>query len=288
MLRPWLDRQARRFAPGAPLERLRPLWDAFDTFLYTPSIVTPGAPHVRDGADLKRIMMTVVLALLPAAAMALYNTGLQTNLALAAGAEPLPGWRELLLLRLGAGHSPDSLFDCLLGGAIWYLPILAVTFAVGGAWEFLFVVLRRQEVNEAFLVTGMLFPLILPPTIPLWQVALGISFGIVLGKEVFGGVGMNVFNPALTGRAFLFFAYPVRITGSECWVAVDGVSGATPMAAAAEGGLAALQQVGWWQAFLGLIPGSLGETSTLAVLLGAGLLLTWHLWILADLPGATL
>jgi Na+-transporting NADH:ubiquinone oxidoreductase subunit B len=152
-----------------------------------------------------------------------------------------------------------------------------VTFAVGGAWEVIFAIVRKHEINEGFLVTGMLFPLILPPTIPLWQVALGISFGTVVGKEIFGGTGMNVLNPALTARAFLFFAYPAEISGDAAWIAAttstDGVSGATWLARTQEAGAAPLADLDWWDAFLGFVPGSMGETSALACLLGAVLLI---------------
>ncbi len=159
------------------------------------------------------------------------------------------------------------------------IPVLIVTFAVGGLWEVLFAVVRKHEVNEGFFVTGFLFPLILPPTIPLWQVALGISFGVVIGKEVFGGTGMNILNPALTSRAFLFFAYPAEISGDKCWIAAqtantDAVSGATWLAAAAEQGQAAFAHgITWWDAFVGIMPGSMGETSTLACLVGAAILI---------------
>ncbi len=257
------------------LSPLYALQEATETFLFTPGTVTAGAPHVRDAVDLKRLMVTVVVALAPAMVMAVYNTGLQANEALAAGLALAPeGWRAWLIDALGAGgHAPGSPWDNVVHGAAYYLPVLAVTFAVGGAWEGLFAGVRRHPVSEGFLVTGMLFPLILPPTIPLWQVALGISFGVVMGKEVFGGVGMNVFNPALTARAFLFFAYPAQISGDQVWVAADGVSGATPMAQVAEAGMAPLRDMGWWDAFWGFIPGSMGETSAAAIALGAVVLL---------------
>ena len=145
--------------------------------------------------------------------MALHNTGYQANLAIAAGAAPLDTWQTGVMGALGLGFAPDDLLSCLVHGGLYYVPILLVTFAVGGLWELLFAVVRRHELNEGFLVTGMLFPLVLPPTIPLWQVALGISFGIVVGKEIFGGTGMNVLNPALVARAFVFFAYPAEMSG---------------------------------------------------------------------------
>jgi Na+-transporting NADH:ubiquinone oxidoreductase subunit B len=273
ILRRLLDRAEHSlFAPGRPLARLYRMHEALDTFLFTPGYrAGPSGPHIRDNLDLKRVMMTVVVALLPCVLMAMYNTGLQANLALHAGAVGPAGWRAALIELLGAGgYSAESVYDCFVHGAAWYLPVVVVTFAAGGLWEVLFAVVRRHELNEGFLVTGMLFPLILPATIPLWQVALGISFGVVLGKEVFGGTGYNIFNPALTGRAFLFFGYPAQISGDEVWIAADGFSGATLLAKAQEGGLGPLsdEQL-WWDSFLGLIPGSMGETSTLAILFGA-------------------
>ena len=166
------------------------------------------------------------------------------------------------------------MIDNLLLGAAWFIPIYLVTNIVGGLWEALFCIVRRHELNEGFLVTGSLFPLICPPTLPLWQVALGISFGVVIGKEIFGGTGKNFLNPALTGRAFLFFAYPAQISGDKVWTAVDGLSSATPLALAAEGGVQAVTAtVSWFEAFFGTIPGSMGETSVLACLFGAAVLI---------------
>jgi Na+-transporting NADH:ubiquinone oxidoreductase subunit B len=190
------------------------------------------------------------------------------------GVESAGGWRGAVLEALGIGYSPDGLWACFWHGLLYFLPIYVVTLVVGGFWEVVFAAVRNHEVNEGFLVTSMLFSLTLPPTIPLWQVALGISFGVVIGKEVFGGTGKNFLNPALTGRAFLFFAYPAQMSG-DVWTAVDGFSGATPLALAAHGGMAALAEadITWAQAFLGQVQGSIGATSTLACLLGAALLL---------------
>lgn len=270
LLRRALDRAGRPFEEGGRLERLGPVWRAFDSFVYSVSHATPSAPHVRDVMDIKRVMILVVVALVPAGLMALYNTGYQANLAIAAGAAPGDGWRIRLLEWLGVGFSPESLLDCALHGAAYLVPIAVVTFGVGGLWEALFDVIRRHEVSESFLVTASLFTLILAPTTPLWQVGLGISFGIVMGKMVFGGTGYNVFNPALAGRAFLFFAYPAQHSGDHVWVAVDAVTTATPLARAAEDA-ARVTADGtlFWDAFLGLVPGSMGETSALACLLGA-------------------
>ena len=275
-MRAILDSLERHFKPGGRLERLYPLYEAADTFLYTPGSTTRGASHVRDGLDLKRMMVTVVLSLLPCVAMALYNTGYQANLAISQGAQPLANWQTATLGYLGFGaFDPSDILGCVIHGALYYVPVLVVTFAIGGNCEALFSIVRKYEINEGFLVTGMLFPLVLPPTIPLWQVALGIAFGVIIGKEIFGGTGMNVFNPALMSRAFLFFAYPAQISGNQVWIAaattIDGSSGATWLAEAAVTGPEALAGggVSWMQAFLGMVPGSMGETSTLACLIGA-------------------
>jgi len=277
MLRRLLDAQAHRFEKGGPLERLYPLYEVTDTFLYTPGKVTRAASHVRDALDMKRMMILVVLALVPCVYMAMYNTGLQAHRAIEAGAAPLATWQTDAMGALGLAFSSTDVWASIAHGALYFLPVLLVTFAVGGAWETLFAIVRRHDVNEGFLVTGMLFPLILPATIPLWQVALGISFGVVLGKEVFGGTGMNILNPALTARVFLFFAYPAQISGDRVWTAAetsaDGYSGATALAEGALGGTAAVERATtWWDAFLGTIPGSMGETSALACLVGALLL----------------
>ena len=265
------------------------MWEMQDTILFTPGYVTSGASHVRDGLDLKRLMMTVVAALAGCVYMAMYNTGYQANLAISLGALPLETWQTGAVDALGVGFAPDDLVACLVHGALYYLPVLAVTFAVGGFWEGLFAIIRRHEVTEGFLVTGMLFPLILPATIPLWQVALGVSFGVVVGKEIFGGTGMNVLNPALTARAFVFFAYPAELSGDAVWVAAqtsaDTVSGATALAQATLAGPDGVTGTfDWWSAFIGVIPGSMGETSTLACLAGAALLIltgvgSWRIMI---------
>ena len=277
-LRKALDGQAKHFEKGGKLEKLYPLWEAQDTFLYTPGGVTRSASHVRDAADLKRIMITVVVSLLPCIYMAMYNTGLQAHRAIAKGALPLETWQTEAMGWLGLAFDPADLWACIAHGALYYLPVLIMTLAVGGGIEAVFAVTRKHDINEGFLVTWMLLPLVLPPTIPLWQVAIGIAFGIVFGKEIFGGTGMNILNPALTARAFLFFAYPAEISGDKPWIAAqvspDGVSGATLLAEAAVDGPKALtDNVTWMDAFLGTIPGSMGETSALACLIGAAILL---------------
>ena len=276
-LRRVLDAQAHHFEPGGRLERFYAIWEAQDTILFTPGTVTGGPSHVRDGLDLKRMMVTVVVALAGCIYMAMYNTGYQANLTVARGALPLETWQTAAVEVLGVGFGLD-LLACLIHGALYYVPVLVVTFVVGGFWEALFAVVRRHEVNEGFLVTGMLFPLILPATIPLWQVALGISFGVVVGKEIFGGTGMNVLNPALVARAFVFFAYPAEMSGDAVWIAAqtsaDGVSGATALAQATLSGTAGVTETfDFWSAFLGVVPGSMGETSTLACLVGAVVLI---------------
>jgi len=274
-LRSIFDSQARHFGKGGKLEFAYPLYEMADTFLYTPGTVTKGASHVRDGLDVKRMMMTVVIALLPCVFMAMYNTGYQAHLAISQGAQPLETWQTSVAEWLGYGAwDPTDVVACIVHGVLYYLPVLIVTFAVGGGCEALFALVRRHEINEGFLVTGMLFPLVLPPTIPLWQVAIGIAFGVIIGKEIFGGTGMNILNPALTARVFLFFAYPAQISGDQVWIAadtgVDGLSGATWLAEAAVSGQAVLAEgVEWWDAFLGIVPGSMGETSTAACLFGA-------------------
>ena len=266
------------FGKGGPLERLYPLHEANDTFLRTPGHVTRGASHARDAIDLKRLMITVVVALSGCMLMAMYNTGYQAHLAIEAGAAPLDTWQTMVFQFIGLQFLSGSVLSCVVHGALYYLPIYITTLAVGGNIEAVFAIVRRHEINEGFLVTSALFPLVLPPTIPLWQVALGIAFGVIIGKEIFGGIGMNILNPALTARAFLFFAYPAQISGDRVWIAAettpDGVSGATWLAQAAESGVAVFASgLSWWDAFIGLVPGSMGETSALFCLLGAGLLI---------------
>jgi len=271
--RDFLDSIEPHFTKGGKFEKYYGLYEMVDTFIYTPSDVTRGTTHVRDGNDLKRTMTFVVIATAFCILMAWYNTGYQANLAMKSmGLEETNGWRSLIMGLFG--YNPYNPISCLVHGMLYFFPIYITTLAVGGVWEVLFATVRKHEVNEGFLVSSMLYTLIMPPDMPLWQVALGISFGIVLGKEVFGGTGKNFLNPALTGRAFLFFAYPASISGDAVWVAVDGYSGATALSLASAGGLEAIQSTyGWFQAFFGFIPGSMGETSTLACMLGAAFLL---------------
>ena len=309
-LRKILDSQAPLFEEKGKLEKLYPLYEAADTFLYTPGETTRGPSHVRDALDLKRMMSIVVLALLPCVIMACYNTGYQASVgassyiastnAQASGEsydsaiQSALGWRSLI-----AGlPSPDSFWGNLLLGATYFLPVYIVCMTAGGICEVLFSIIRKHEVNEGFLVTGLLFPLTLPPSIPLWQVAVGIIFGVVIGKEVFGGTGRNFLNPALTARAFLYFAYPAQSSGDKVWNAfgnVDGISGATVL-----GNVAALpnkaEAVKYLQDFdyanygFGFCMGSMGETSTLFCALGAFVLVltgigSWRIMLSVLLAG---
>jgi Na+-transporting NADH:ubiquinone oxidoreductase subunit B len=274
-LRAFLDKLEPLFTKGGRFESLFALYEAVDTFFYSPGDLTRTSPHIRDALDLKRVMITVVIAASPAAVMGMWNTGYQANMALQSlGLVGIEGWRGMLLPLLGAGYDPASVYDCFVHGLLYFLPIYIVTMVVGLTWEVLFAGVRNHEVNEGFFVTGFLFALIVPATIPLWQVAVGITFGVIIGKEVFGGTGKNFLNPALVARAFLYFAYPAQISGDAVWTAVDGFSGATALGAAAVDGMAGISAIGlsWTQAFLGQMQGSLGETSTLACLAGGALL----------------
>ena len=269
LLRKFLNKQEKHFIEGK-LKAWFPLWEAIDTFLYSTGSRTLKGPHIRDALDFKRLMITVVVALAPTVLMALYNTGLQANLAIVSGAEAT-SWQANLIRTVGIGFNPNNILACLAHGALYFFPLYIITMLVGGFWEVLFAIVRKHEVAEGFLVTGLLIPLILPPTVPYWQLALGTTFGIVIGKEVFGGVGMNILNPALTTRAFLYFAYPAQESGDKIWVAVDSLSQPTALAQYADPLIE--MTTSWKDAFLGLIPGSLGETSTLACLIGAFILI---------------
>lgn len=266
------------FTKGGKHEKWFALYEVFDTFFFSPSDVTKNGSHVRDGVDLKRVMITVWLATFPAIFYGMYNVGLQANTAMAAaGITEIANWHGTLISLL-AGHDAGSVWDNIIHGASYFLPIYITTFAVGIFWEILFAMKRGHEVNEGFFVTSILFALIVPPSIPLWQVALGISFGVVLGKEVFGGTGKNFLNPALTGRAFLFFAYPANMSGDAVWTAVDGFSGATALSQAASDGYENItkpsgEMLTWFDAASGSMQGSIGETSLIAIAFGAAILL---------------
>lgn len=275
-LRKMLDRMQPSFLPGGKLERYHALFEMVDTLLFSPPDLTRGAPHVRDSIDLKRVIILVVFAALPCTFVGLWNTGFQVHTAMAAiGIESLDGWRDSLLVLLAVGNDPASIYDNFMRGLLYFLPIYAVTMAAGGFWEILFSGVRNHEINEGFFATSLLFTLTLPATIPLWQVAIGISFGIVIGKEVFGGTGKNFLNPALVGRAFLYFAYPAQISGDAVWTAVDGFSGATALGISAIDGISGVLASGltWTQAFAGQMQGSIGETSAIACLIGAAIMI---------------
>ena len=291
-IREALDKAKPLFEEGGRLEKLYPLYEMQDTILYTTGEVTQTGSHVRDGMDLKRMMVSVVVALVPCILWAMYNSGYQAQFAIASGAVPLDSWQTWLLREAGFSFTNTDPVLCFIHGALYYLPVMLTTMLAGGAVEVTSAIIRGHEVNEGFLVTGMLLPLTLPPTIPLWMVVLGISFGIIFGKEVFGGTGMNFLNPALVGRAFLFFAYPAFMSGEAPWIAadfsgVDSFTGATWLAqAAVTPGV--LDVASWSQAFYGRIPGSMGETSTLACLLGAGFLLLTRIGSWRTMAGVTL
>jgi len=295
--------------PDSKFHKLWPLFDAAETFLFTPGTATGArGPHVRDYIDLKRTMWVVIVALVPCILWSFYNTGVQHFAAVAAlladgSGNPYPeavGWLQWMLF--GGAYAPDVVApgfgDIVVFGLQQMLPIIFVSYFVGLNIEALFSIWRKEEVSEGYLVTGILIALIVPASIPLWQLALAVAFSVVLAKEVFGGTGMNIFNPALMARAFLFFAYPAQISGDFVWAAgngtqnlVDGYSGPTALAAAAHCALAgnyppgtegvvtdaahAIEAVGytWSDLFFGLVPGSAGETSAFCVLLGALFLL---------------
>ncbi len=273
-LRNWLDKLEPKFHKGGKWHRLYPLYEAIDTALFRPPHITKTTAHVRDGIDIKRIMITVWLCTFPAMFYGMYNLGFQANSAMAQmGLTHVANWHGVIIEWL-AGYDPNSVWDCVWHGAAYFLPLYATVFIVGGFWEVLFASIRRHEVNEGFFVTSVLFALICPPDLPLWQAALGISFGVVIAKELFGGTGKNFVNPALAGRAFLFFAYPADISGDSVWVAVDGFSGATTLSLGAQEGMAAISaKLTWWDAFIGREMGSIGETSALAIFIGGAILL---------------
>ena len=265
------------FEKGGKLEKLYPAYDAFETFLFVPDHTSHSGAHIRDAIDLKRTMFTVVLALIPALIFGMWNVGYQHFLAL--------------------GLTNPDCIESLIYGATKVLPMIAVSYGVGLGIEFAFAISRGHSVNEGYLVTGLLIPMIMPADLPLWMLAVAVVFAVVIGKEVFGGTGMNILNPALTARAFLFFAYPTMMSGDKVWISlggeqtVDGFSGATPLANAIEGGVNAIPSI--MDSFIGIIPGSVAETSGLAILLGAILLLisgiaSWRIMLSMFLGGYTM
>jgi Na+-transporting NADH:ubiquinone oxidoreductase subunit B len=274
-MRKFLDKLEPNFKKGGKWEGWYALYEAIDTGLFKPSDVTKNSSHVRDNIDLKRVMITVWLCTFPTMFFGMWNIGFQANSIMAdMGMESQEGLRAVFIGLL-AGYDANSIWDNMVHGAAYFIPIYATTFIVGGFWEVLFASVRGHEVNEGFFVTSVLFALCCPPDLPLWMVAVGISFGIVIGKEIFGGTGKNFLNPALTGRAFLYFAYPAYMSGDMVWTAVDGYTGATMLSIAAADGVNALAQTAtWMDSFIGTIHGSIGETSTLAILLGAVVLIS--------------
>lgn len=258
-LRNLMTRLKPTFSEGGKFSWLGSTFEAFESFLYVPNTTTHKGAHIRDSIDLKRTMSVVIVALVPALLFGMFNVGYQH--ALSIGVE-------------------QTILENFWFGFLKVLPLIVVSYGVGLGIEFIFAQVRRHEVNEGFLVSGMLIPLIMPVDVPLWMVAVATAFAVVIGKEVFGGTGMNIFNPALLARAFIFFAYPTSISGNTIWVAdaaVNGFSGATPLAEAAEAVSTGVQSISYsttpidW--FIGTIPGSIGETSTLAILIGAAILI---------------
>ena len=280
-LKHFFEKIEPNFLPGGKHEKWYALYEAISTIFYTQGQVTHKASHIRDSMNSKRMMTLVWLSLFPAMFYGMYNAGAQAILAMATNHLGLlehniaTDWHYALANMLGITLTTDAgVISKILLGAIFFIPIYLTVFIVGGFWEVLFALIRKHEVNEGFFVTSILFALIVPPTLPLWQAALGITFGVVVAKEVFGGTGKNFMNPALAGRAFLFFAYPANISGDAVWVAVDGYSGATALSQWAAEGVTGLkhvtsgQPITWLDAFIGNIPGAVGEVSTLALIIG--------------------
>ena len=253
-IREIVDKMKTPFEKGQKLEKLYPAFNAFETFLFVPNHTSKTGAHIRDAIDLKRVMITVIIALLPALIYGIYNTGFQY----------LIQTRESF-----------TTFDAILHGSYKVLPMIAVSYIVGLGIEFAFAVFRGHQVNEGYLVTGLLIPMIMPVDIPLWMVGASVAFAVLIGKEAFGGTGMNILNPALTARAFAFFAYPTYMSGNQVWVSeasnVDGVSGETILGMLAAG--SSPSQYSVFDMFIGSIPGSIAETSTLMVLIGAFILI---------------
>ena len=267
------------FMPGGSKAKWFPIYDAIENFIFSSTKKTANPIHVRDAIDIQRIMVTVWLAAFPAMFFGMYNIGNQTLEYLTLiGSSNSNDWHHIIINLVG--YSQDSFISKMWIGAVYFIPIYAVTFAVGILWEILFAVVRKHEINEGLFVSSILFALSCPPDLPLWQAAMGITFGIVIGKEVFGGTGMNILNPALTARAFLFFAYPSHMSGDKVWVhgagGIDGYSGETILGALASNtnswdSLSVLWSAS--DALYGFIPGSVGETSFIAILIGACILI---------------
>ena len=273
-LKAYLEKIEPDFEPGGKYEKWYALYEAAATIFYTPGTVTKSTTHVKDSVDLKRIMIMVWMATFPAMFYGMYNIGVQAQDAIVGGAvwadTATAFWQAGLFQMFGGEITAETgCLGLMFYGACFFLPIYATVFVVGGVWEVWFATVRKHEINEGFFVTSVLFALTLPATIPLWQAALGITFGVVIAKEIFGGTGRNFLNPALSGRAFLYFAYPAQISGDAIWVAADGYTGATALSQAAAGSITDWSlNADWWDAFFGNIQGSVGEVSTLALMLG--------------------
>ena len=280
-IRSFIDKIKPNFVEGGKFAWLQSTFEAFETFAFAPNTVTTRGSHVRDAVDMKRAMITVVIALMPALLFGMWNIGFQTSI-----------YAEEWPYELGTAA---SWWYCLWFGFLRMLPLIVVSYAVGLGIEFMFAQIRHHEVNEGFLVTGLLIPMIVPVTTPLWQLALAVAFAVVLGKEVFGGSGMNFLNPALVARAFLFFSYPTHMSGSSVWVAADlwgsdAVSCATPLGELAAGSWPSDSA---WDLFIGTVTGSTCETSVLAILLGAVVLLasgigSWRIMLSVVLGGGAM
>ena len=274
LLRKFFDNLKPSFTEGGKFSKYFPLFDVFENLFYSSDRRTFGSIHVRDSIDLQKVMVTVWLAAFPAMFYGMYNIGFQALTALQIeGAQTTNDW-HFIFINLLCNYDPNSIWDCFWYGACYFIPIYLVTFIVGIVWEMIFAVVRGHEISEGAFVTTILFALCCPPDAPLWQVALGISFGLVVGKEIFGGTGKNFLNPALTGRAFMYFAYPTYWSGDKAWVALDGYSSPTILGIGPQEGLVGItNNYSWWEAFIGSIPGSVGETSTLFILIGLLILL---------------
>lgn len=290
-LRNYIDKIKPNFEKGGKFEKLQSTFEAFETFLYVPNTVTTKGTHIRDCMDLKRTMTIVIIALVPSLLFGMFNVGLQH-------------FRAIGDITLSTAYDFNLIWSCFWYGFLKVLPIVIVSYGVGLGIEFMFAQIRHHEVNEGFLVSGMLIPLVMPVDVPLWMVAISTAFAVIIGKEVFGGTGMNIFNPALLARAFIFFGYTPYISGEKVWVAgmtkgegiVDSFSGATPLSDAANALAENADKLQWsngstpidW--FIGTIPGSIGETSKIAILIGAAILLytgiaSWRIMLATVLGG---
>lgn len=280
-LRDIINKMKPSFVGEGKYSKWFPLFDAFENFFYSSSGKTTNPTHVKDAIDIQKIMVVVWLATFPTMFFGMYNLGSHSLEYLELiGQQNTGDWHHAIVNIVG--YDSSSFFAKLWFGAAYFIPIYVVVFVVGIGWEILFAVIRKHEINEGAFVSTVLFSLSCPPDIPLWQAALGITFGLVIGKEIFGGTGKNFLNPALTGRAFIYFAYPAQLSGDKVWIAglsdysivPEGYSGATALGVAAEKGIPGLNDsFSWFDAFVGNVPGSVGETSVIAILIGLAILL---------------